>query len=276
MQQTIPFKLWQTTKTGAKAVWSYRGLISGMVWREFQGRYLNSLFGSVWSVVQPVAMVFIYTIIFSKIMRARVPGIDDSLAFGLFICAGLLPWTFFSELLARCPYIFIEHANLLKKVNFPRLTLPASLFSSVAINFGIIFSIFIIFLILTGRFPGYAFSAILPLLIIQQAFALGLGMILGTINVFFRDVGHFVNIVLQFWFWLTPIVYPISILPDHIHNFLKLNPMTNIVLAYQNIILHGHWPRWEQFRFHILIAIGVLIFGYFVFKQLSDDILDEL
>lgn len=118
--------------------------------------------------------------------------------------------------------------------------------------------------------------AIIPLLIIQQAFALGIGMVLGTLNVFFRDVGHFLNIVLQFWFWLTPIVYPINILPERIQYLLGFNPMTNFIIAYQEIILFNHWPRWGQFCFQIPIALAALALGYLSFKGLSDDIVDEL
>jgi len=247
-----------------------------MVWREFQGKYLNSLLGSIWSILHPVAMVFVYTVIFSKIMRARVIGIDDTIAFGLFICSGLFTWSFFSELLGRCPNLFIDQANLLKKVNFPRLILPVTLLLSAIINFSIIFAIFLIFLIISGRFPGYAIISFVPLLIIQQAFALGIGMILGALNVFFRDVGHFLNIILQFWFWLTPIVYPFTIVPENTRRLLSLNPMTKIIVAYQQIILHGEWPQWEQYVFHTFIALGTLVIGYFVFKGLSDDIVDEL
>ena len=258
------------------ALWQYKGFVLGMVWREFRGRYLNSLLGSIWSILNPMAMVFVYTVIFSKLMRARIDGVDDSMAFGLFICAGLLSWGFFSELLSRCPNIFIDQANLLKKVSFPRTTLPVILLFSTTINFAIIFIIFLIFLILTGRFPGWAIISFIPLLLMQQAFALGLGMLLGTLNVFFRDVGHFLSIVLQFWFWLTPIVYPMSILPERIYDMLKLNPMTQLVVAYQNIILLGKWPNWDQFRFHIIITFVILIIGFSVFKKLSVDIVDEL
>ena len=276
MQRTMTSNLMRSIIAGITAVWGYRGLIIGMVWREFQVKYMNSLLGSIWSVLQPVAMVFVYTVIFSKIMRARVAGIDDALAFGLFVCAGLLTWGFFSELLGRCPNLFIDQANLLKKVHFPRLTLPLTLLLSSLINFCIIFGIFLVFLILTGRFPGYVIISFLPLLIIQQTFAIGLGMILGTLNVFFRDVGHFLNIVLQFWFWLTPIVYPISIVPDNALYLLNLNPMTKIIVAYQDIILRQKWPVWDEFGFHVLLALITLLVGYIVFKSLSGDIVDEL
>ena len=111
---------------------------------------------------------------------------------------------------------------------------------------------------------------------IQQAFAIGMGMVLGAINVFFRDVGHFLNIVMQFWFWLTPIVYPLNILLEKVRHILEFNPMTKLIIAYQQIILYGRWPDWVQFRFHIIGALLSLIVGYLVFKGLSDDIVDEL
>jgi len=106
-----------------------------MVAREFRSRYLGSLLGSAWAVLGPLAMIFIYTVIFSRIMRAKLPGVDDSMAYGLYICAGLLPWTYFIELLSRFPGIFLEQAALIKKVHFPRITLPVIALCSSTINF---------------------------------------------------------------------------------------------------------------------------------------------
>ena len=276
MQGTIITRFYWKSTAFIMVVWRYRGLISSLVWREFQSRYLNSLLGSIWSILHPVAMVSVYTLIFSTIMRARLEGVDDTLAFGVFLCAGLFTWGYFSELLSRCPSLFIDQSNFLKKVNFPRIILPIVVLLSATINFSIIFGVFIIFLTITGRFPGFAIFAFIPLLMIQQGFAIGLGMILGTLNVFFRDIGHFINIILQFWFWLTPIVYPMTILPDNIRRLLSLNPMTNLIAAYQNIILYGQWPHWEQYRYHIAAAIITIVLGYMVFKALADDIVDEL
>lgn len=270
------FRFYRPLLARTRALWQYKGFVSGMVGREFRIRYLNSLFGSIWSILNPLAMIIVYTVIFSKIMQARLAGDNDTMAYGIFLCAGLLPWGFFSELLARSPNIFIEQANLLKKINFPRITLPVILFLSTAINFVIIFGIFLLFLLISGRFPGTSIVACVPLLLIQQIFALGLGMVLGTINVFFRDVGQFIGIVLQFWFWLTPIIYPVTILPERIRNIIELNPMTRVVAAYQEIVLHGHLPQWSLFRFHIIGALAALIVGFIVFRKLSADIVDEL
>ncbi|UCF93862.1 MAG: ABC transporter permease [Desulfobacterales bacterium] len=258
------------------ALWRYRGFVFSMVVREFRGRYLGSLLGSLWSILNPLSMIFIYTVIFSKMMRARLAAPGDTLAYGVFICAGLLAWGYFSELLSRCQSIFIEQANLLKKVNFPRITLPVILLISSTVNFGIIFGIFLVFLLLSGRFPGWSILGFLPLLLIQQSFSLGLGILLGTLNVFFRDIGHFIGIVLQFWFWLTPIIYPVAILPERVRDLIVLNPMTQLVTSYQGIILYGQWPSWEKLPFHIMGAVGALVAGLWVFRRLSGDIVDEL
>jgi lipopolysaccharide transport system permease protein len=247
-----------------------------MVLREFRGRYRGSLLGSVWSILQPMALIFIYTIVFSKVMGARIKGVEDTMAYGIFLCGGLLPWSYFTELLGRCPDIFIDQANLLKKVNFPRSTLPVVLFLSTTINFIIVFTIFLFFLLITGRFPGWSILGFIPLLLIQQSFTLGIGMSLGVFNVFFRDIGHIVKIALQFWFWVTPIVYPVSILPDRLQGLLELNPLTHFITAYQQIVLNNQWPQLILFKYHLIISIATLITGFFLFRRLSGDIVDEL
>ena len=258
------------------ALWNYRGFVLSMVSREFRGRYLGSLFGSIWSILNPMAMIFIYTVIFSKIMRARLSGVDDTMAYSIYLCSGLLTWTFFSEVLSRSLNIFIEHSSLLKKVRFPRITLPVILLLSCGLNFAIIFGIFLTYLLITGRFPGWSILGFIPLLIIQQGFAIGLGLFLGTLNVFFRDIGHFIGIILQFWFWLTPIIYPITILPDKIRYIIKFNPLTQIVSSYQQIVLFNSWPSFDNLQVHIMLTIVALIAGSMAFIKLSGEIVDEL
>ena len=258
------------------ALWKYRGYVATMVKREFRIGYLGSLLGSTWSILNPMARIFIYTVIFSRVMKARISGVDDTMAYSLFLCAGLLPWTYFSELMGRCPTLFIDHANLLKKANFPRVILPVVLFLSTSINFIITFSIFLIFLLVTSRFPGWSIIGYFPLLIIQQFFVLGLGLSLGTLNVFFRDIGQIVGIALQFWFWFTPIVYPISVLSERARNLIELNPMAPFIVAYQNIILHNRWPQLTSFWLHMICTIAILLLGYLLFRKLCGDIVDEL
>jgi lipopolysaccharide transport system permease protein len=258
------------------ALYEYRGFVLSMVGREFRSKYMGSLLGGIWSILNPMAMIFIYTVIFSRVMRAKLPGIDDPMAYGLFVCAGLLPWIYFTELLVRFPNIFIEQAALLKKVSFPRITLPVIALCSATINFIIIFSLLLIFLVVTGRFPGWVVLAYIPLLVIQQMFVVGIGVTLGSINVFFRDIGQFVGVVLQFWFWFTPIVYVVTMVPEEAQKILPLNPMTAFVQAYQGIILQGMWPDFSQFILHGIGAAAALVGGFFVFHKLADEMVDEL
>ena len=185
----------------AKALWAYRGFIVGSVRREFQSKYRNSLLGAAWTVLNPLAMIVVYTVIFAQVMRARLPGIDSAFAYSIYLCAGVLTWGLFAEITGRAQNMFLENANLIKKLNFPRLCLPVTVVANAGLNFAIVFGLFTVFLIISGNFPGWVYLALIPVLTIQVIFAIGLGIILGVLNVFFRDVGQFFGIFLQFWFW---------------------------------------------------------------------------
>jgi lipopolysaccharide transport system permease protein len=221
-------------------------------------------------------MIAIYTVIFSQVMHARLPGLDDNFAYSIYLCAGLLPWTYFTEVISRSLTIFLENTALLKKISFPRITLPVILLLSSTVNFAIIFGLFLVVLAVTGRFPGWVVLSMIPLLVVQQGFALGLGVLLGVLNVFFRDVAHLVGVVLQFWFWLTPIVYSTSLLSEQARVVFAWNPMAQIVGAYQQIMVAGQWPMWSQFRLHAAGATVVLVLAFVVFDRLSDEMVDEL
>jgi lipopolysaccharide transport system permease protein len=259
-----------------RALWQYRGFMLGMVGREFRARYVNSLLGGAWAVLNPLVIIAIYTIIFSGVMRARLPGADDHLAYSLYLCAGLLPWMYFAELVTRSQTVFLEHATLLRNVSFPRISLPAILVLTSTVNFLIIFGIFLGFLLVTGRFPGWRILAFFPLLALQQAFALGLGILLGTVNVFFRDVAQLVAVALQLWFWFTPIVYSIASLPEWARQLFELNPLFRLVSAYQGIIVQGQWPQWSSLTGHLLLAAVVLVIAFVTFSRLSGEMVDEI
>jgi lipopolysaccharide transport system permease protein len=260
-----------------RALWQYRSFIWGMVAREFRARYVSSLLGGLWAVLHPLALIAIYTIIFGGVMHARLPGMDDTLSYSLYLCAGLFPWFYFSEVLQRCQTVFLEHANLLKKMSFPRISLPVMLLLSSTINFAIVFGLFLGLLVVTGRFPGWPLVAFLPLLVLQQAFALGLGIFLGTLNVFYRDVAQFVAVLLQFWFWLTPIIYTAGILPETAQRMIAFNPLYGPIRSYQQIVLQGEWPVWSSAAAPAAVAAAVaLAAGFFAFYKLSGEMIDEI
>lgn len=259
-----------------EGLWRYRSFVTSMVRREFQARYLGSVLGTLWSVLNPLAMIFIYTVIFGQVMRNRLPGVDDGTSYGIFLCAGLLPWTMFTETLQRCTTVFVDQGNLLKKMTFPRATLPTIVAASSLLSFAIIFGLLLLVMILLGRFPGVALLGFVPLLLLQQAIAVGLGVALGVVNAFFRDVGHVVGILLQFWFWFTPIVYPLSILGSRARLLVALNPMAALVDGYQGILLRGTSPDWAALAPHVFLAVAALITGRFVFRRLAGEMADFL
>lgn len=258
------------------ALYRYRGFILGSVKREFQSRYRRSMLGAVWLVLQPLAMILIYTLVFSQVMRAKLPGVENTYAYSIYLCAGSLTWGLFAEIIGRAQGVFIENANMLKKLNFPRICLPAIISLTALLNFAIIFSLFIIFLVFTKSFPGISFLAIIPLIILQTALALGLGITLGVLNVFFRDVGQFMGIFLQFWFWFTPIVYPLAIIPSWAHDYMLMNPMADLVIAYQTIFVQQHWPDWESLWPVVVISTIAMALGLYLFRKHSADMVDEL
>lgn len=260
-----------------KPLWAYRGFILGSVKREFQSKYRNSLLGAAWNVIQPLAMIVVYTVIFSQVMKAKLPGVDTTFAYSIYLCAGVITWGLFAEISSRAQNSFLEHANLLKKLSFPRLCLPVIVVLNAGLNFAIVLGLFTLFLLIAGSFPGWSFFGLIPLLAIQVAFAIGLGISLGVLNVFFRDVGQFFNVVLQFWFWLTPIVYPATILPEAARDILmSWNPMAPLIAAYQGIFVLGQWPAWGTLLMPTMVALLLCVFGLRLFRKRSGEMVDEL
>lgn len=259
-----------------RALWHYKGFVFGLVQRDFSSRYLNSILGSLWSILNPLANILVYTLIFSQVMRSRLPGIDDTLAYSIYLCAGLLPWNYFSETLLRMQNVFIDQGNLLKKVSFPRSALPLYILISSTINFLIIYALFIGFLLIVGKFPGDYIFGIIPLLVLQQCFAVGVGIFVATLNVFFRDVGHVIGVIMQFWFWFTPIVYSLQTIPESFKSIFQLNVMGNVIRGYQDIFLYNRWPEWSSLYIMIIITCFFLIVGYLTFKKLDREMVDEL
>jgi len=244
--------------------------------REFQSKYQNSLLGALWNVINPLAMIVVYTVIFAEIMRAKLPGVDSTYAYSIYLCAGVLTWGFFSEITSRSQNVFIENANILKKINFPRVCLPITIVCNAFVNFLIVFGLFTLFLIISGNFPGAVYLALIPVYIITILLAVGIGVTLGVLNVFFRDVGHFFGIFMQFWFWLTPIVYPVTIIPERYKALININPMSGIMFSCQNILVKHIAPVWSDLLPAIFVAIFFNLIGLYLYRRHVGEMVDEL
>jgi lipopolysaccharide transport system permease protein len=259
-----------------RPVWAYRDFILGSVQREFQSKYRTSILGSAWSVLNPLAMILVYTVIFAEIMKAKLPGVNSVYGYGIYLCAGILTWGLFAEIVGRGQTVFLDNANLLKKLNFPRLCLPVIITAGAAINFAIVFGLFVLFLVMTGSFPGLVFLGVIPLLVVLVLFAIGLGITLGVLNVFFRDVGQFFGILLMFWFWLTPIVYTSNILSEELRGWVSYNPMAPLMDGFQRVLLAGQWPQWESLVYPAALAVVLSVLGMRLFRRHAGDMVDEL
>ena len=260
-----------------RALWTYRGFVWSSVMREFHGKYRESLLGAFWSVANPLAMILIYTLVMGQLMRPTLPGYEKTpFAFPIYLCAGVITWNFFSEVVSRLNGVFIDNGNLIKKSNFPRICLPAIVVISAFLNFAIVMAIYLIFLALVGHWPGWPLLGLIPVLALQTAFAEGLGVLLGTLNVFFRDVGQLTGVVLQFWFWLTPIVYTLAALPAKARPFMEANPMTPLMQNYQQIFLTQHWPSWPPLLNLLIISLVLVVLAGWFFMARVGELVDEL
>ena len=259
-----------------KAVWNFRGFVFGSVRRDYQLRYRGTMLGVLWTVLQPLAMILIYTVVFSQVMKTRLQGVEGSFAYSIHLCAGIITWGLFAEIIQRSQSVFIENANLLKKLSFPRLTLPVIVIATALLNFSIVFGLFLGFLLITGKFPGVTIFAMIPLLCLQVLFAAGLGITLGVLNVFFRDAGQLSGLMLQFWFWATPIVYPASILPEWLMPWMNLNPMYHLMQGYQNIFVAKQFPDWQSLALVAIVSTGLALYAVSLFRRHSGEMVDEL
>ena len=260
-----------------RALWAFRGFVISSVRREFNGKYRESMLGSFWAVANPLAMISVYAVVFGQIMRPALVGHENRpFAFTIYLCSGMIAWSLFGEMLNRLNSVFLEYGNLIKKASFPRICLPIIVALSSLLNFSIVFGLYLLFLVLIGQWPGLPTLALIPLLMLQLLFALGLGILLGTLNVFFRDIGQLTGVVLQFWFWLTPIIYTLSTLPEMAQKLIGLNPLLPLIAAYQTIFLMQQWPDWASLWPLSLLTLFLLWLGGRFFLSRAGEMVDEL
>ena len=254
----------------------YRGFVFQSIRNEFVSRFSRSKLRGFWIILNPLSQVLIYALILSNILAAKLPGVAHQYGYAVYLMAGLLGWTLFSEIVSRCLNIFIEHGNLIKKMSFPRVTLPA-----IVIGFCLTNNLFLLISI-SGIFflLGHQFAAtilwLVPLTLILIILSVGIGLILGVMNVFLRDVGQVTPVILQMLFWLTPIVYPVTIIPETHQRWLNFNPLYPIITAYQEILVYGDSPKWGGVL--IVAGIGIILSftGLFMFRRANEEMADAL
>ncbi len=259
------------------SAWRYRYFILSSIKVDFRRRFVRSRLGGLWMIINPLVQAAMFALILSQVLSGRLPDMSDNkLAYPVYLLSGTLAWNIFTEVINRCLTVFIENSNLLKKLVFPRICLPMIVTGSAMINNLLLLGSILLIIIVLGFTPGYNVIWLPLLMVITLTLSLGIGLILGTLNVFIRDIGQIVPIVLQLGWWFTPIVYPASIVPKAVLPFMRLNPMYWIVQSFQNAILFNTPPTWIALGCITLISLVLLRMSLILFRRASSEMVDVL
>ena len=253
-----------------KGLYEYRELLKTSIKKDIRGRYKNSILGVFWSFLNPLLQLAVYAIVFPLIMKSDIPN------YTVFVCCGLIPWTFFSTAISRTSFVMVENGNIIKKVYFPREILPISIVTSELVNFFISTIIILAFVIAYGM--GFSWYIVFypVILIVQYVLLIGISLLVSSLTVYFRDLQHFIGILLQLLFYATPIVYGMDIIPVSFQWILKLNPMSYIIDGYRSIFYYQRMPDLVGLGIVFAISIVLCIVGYFIFNKLQKRFAEEL
>lgn len=244
-------------------------LLRNMVQRELRMRYKGSVLGFLWSLVNPIMLMIVYTLIFKMVMRVDMPD------YSLFLMAGLLPWNMLNVAIANSVPVVVGNANLVKKVYFPREILPLSVVLANLIHLFIGIGLFVLYLLVAGKTMGQVW--LLPLVAFEQLLlTVGICLLVSSFYVYLRDLEHIMNLVMMVWFYLTPIVYPPSMVPEELHWIMILNPMAPIVAGYRQALLGSEQVAFSSLQVPLVISVLIGLLGFQVFGRLSRRFAEEV
>ena len=255
----------------AKELWEYREMVISLVKRDLKSRYKGSVLGFLWMFLNPLLQLAVYTVVFSTIMRM---GIEQ---FYLFLFVALVPWIFFSTCLRAVTTVIFSQQDMVKKIYFPREVLPLAFTVSQFINMLLSFIVIFVVIFCSGRVISAAALPYLPLIMLEEFFlALGVVYFVSALNVYFRDLEHILGIVSMAWMYLTPILYPIDMVPEQYGSWFYFNPMTPIIIAYRDILYYGQAPHMHILVQSAVMGIIILIMGQAAFAKLQMHFAEEL
>ena len=245
-------------------LWHYRELAYILAWRDVKIRYKQTVLGAAWAVFQPVISMVVFTLFFGNLVK--VPS--DGLPYPIFVYAGLLPWTFFANSLTAASNSLVGQANLISKVYFPRMLIPLSTFGAFILDFIISLIIMLVMMVWYGIYPGPALLIFPLLLLTTMAAALGIGMLLSALCVAYRDVKYVVPFLVQVWMYATPVIYPVSIVPENWRWLLSLNPMAGLIDGYRAAFL-GRPIDGVNLSISMGVSFVFMFWGLFYFRKVE-------
>lgn len=254
-----------------KEIYAYREMIISLVRRELRGRYKGSVLGFLWTFVNPLLQLLVYTIVFSNIIRM---GIEK---YYLFLFVALIPWIFFQSSLTSGSSCVLNQKDMVKKIYFPREVLPIAHVTTNFVNMLLSFIVIFIVLAFSGITPNFVAILYLPIImIVEYILSLGIALIASSVTVYFRDLEHILGIVGMAWMYLTPIMYSIDIVPESIMPLFMANPMTPIIIAYRDILYYSRIPELGTLLHAFVLGIVMIVIGYVVFGKLQRHFVEEL
>lgn len=261
---------------------TYRGskeLFANLTLRELRSKYKRSFLGWAWSLANPFATMAVYTIVFQFFIRNVPQAVHPSglHIFALFLLSGMLPWNYFSNSVTGCIGAVLGNSQLIKKTYFPRELLPAAAVAAALVSHLIEMGILLVAMLGFGNWRAVEYLPIILLLtVFMSVFSLGFGMIVSSLNVYFRDVQHFMMILLMIWFYLTPILYSVQTIPAGFHQIIKVNPLADAALSYQQVWYAGGHPGWFEMAYFMVASVVLLVVGLVVFARLEPGFAEEL
>ena len=256
----------------ARELWEYRELLYFLIWRDVKVRYKQTAIGGAWAVLQPVVTMVIFTAIFGRV--ARVPS--EGIPYPAFVYAGLLPWQLFSGALQRSIQSVVASAALITKVYFPRLIVPVAASASTLIDFAIAFAVLVVMAVGYGLMPTWRMLALPGLVGLALLSALAVGLWLSALNVRFRDVGHALPFMIQMWMFASPVVYPVSMVPERWRALYSLNPMVGVIDGFRWAMLGKATPNLEAIALSVGVVLVLLVGGLSYFRRMERTFADVI
>lgn len=265
----------QTIVSFCRKLITYRVAILSLAVRSFQSRFVGTGGGVIWSIMNPLTTVFIYWMVFSLGLKLKGP---DGIPFVVYFMTAFLPWCFFTDALATATNVIVGNRHLVKKMVFPTETLPLVEILASTIGHLALLAFTIGLLLMYGIVPGWGGLQLVYAYLCAVVLALGLGWLLSAANVFHRDVGQSLNMILNFWFWATPIVWSADMLPDDLRPLLNMNPAYHIVESYRAALLYDRpvWHDLTQLSLFWVMAVVLGLFGAYVFQRLKPEFADMM
>lgn len=242
-----------------------RDLVSAWTGRTIRGRYQQSILGWMWAIIQPAASVAVFSIIFTQIL----PVDTGDIPYPVFAYVAVVPWTFLASSLTDMSSSLVQNMALVTKIYFPREVLPIAAMLARLLDFGVAASLLVVLMIIFRVQPNFTGWLFLPLILaVQITLVIGLGLAASALNIFYRDIQPLLTLGIQLWFYATPIVYPISLVPERLLPFYYLNPMTGIIESYRDVLLYQSIPGF-YLATAALTSMFVLVVGYWYFKRVE-------